>query len=169
MNWSRVHHLDQQYFALQFPELFRDELGTLRGVEAKLHVTKHATVRCFKARPVPVLQPPRIYQGPHLNAEGIHSTNEKVGVIADAPVPRDRSELKSCLGMVRYYYKFRHNISASWPLYIISYRTTSPGPGAQLSKPRLKSQRRCFSQQKYWFTITCRCLTYSRATRPPTE
>ena len=56
LNWSRVHHLDQEAFARQFPELFKYELGTLRGVEAKLHVTKDATVRCFKKRgPYPML------------------------------------------------------------------------------------------------------------------
>ena len=293
LNWSRVHHLDQEDFARQFPELFKDEIGTLRGVEAKLHVTKDATVRCFKARPVPYalrekvdaeldrlledgvikpvefsdyaapivpvlrangriricgdykltvnkvvlankhpipniedlyaklaggklysridlrnayeqillseesqklttvttsrglfcytrlcqgvsaspgifqrlmeqllqgipmtavylddivctgrteeesranlitvlgrlqtaglrlkldkcefLQPSCIYLGHRLDAEGIHPTNEKVRVIADAPVPRDRSELKSYLGMVCYYHKFLHNLSA---------------------------------------------------------
>ena len=52
LNWSRVHYLDQEDLSRQFPELFKDELGTLRGVEVKLHVTKDATVRCFKARPV---------------------------------------------------------------------------------------------------------------------
>ena len=48
-----MHHLDQEDFARQLLEIFKDELGTLRGVEAKLHVSKDATVRCFKARPVP--------------------------------------------------------------------------------------------------------------------
>ena len=48
-----MHHLDQEDIARQFPELFKDELGTLRGVETELYVTKDATVRCFKARPVP--------------------------------------------------------------------------------------------------------------------
>ena len=288
-----MHHLDQEDFARQFPDLFKYELGTLRGVEAKLHVTKDATVRCFKARPVPYalrekvdaelnrlledgvikpvefsdyaapivpvlrangriricgdykltvnkvvladkhpipniedlyakfaggklysridlrnayeqillseesqklttvttsrglfcytrlcqgvsarpgiflrlmeqllqgipmtavylddivctgrteeesranlvtvlgrlqtaglrlkldkcefLQPSCIYLGHRLDAEGIHPTNEKVRVIADAPVPRARSELKSYLGMVCYYHKFLHNLSA---------------------------------------------------------
>ena len=36
----------------------------------------------------------------------------------------------------------------SWPLCIISYRRTSPGPGVQFSKPRLKSHRGYFSQQE---------------------
>ena len=37
----------------------------------------------------------------------------------------------------------------SWSLCIISYRRTSPGLEAQLSKLRTKSQRGCFSQQTY--------------------
>ena len=53
LNRSMVHHLDQEDFGRHFPEFCKDELGTRRGVEAKLHVTKNATVRCFEARPVP--------------------------------------------------------------------------------------------------------------------
>ena len=110
-------------------------------------------------------QPSCIYLGHRL---AIHPTNEKVRVIADAPVPRDQRDVKSYLGMVCYYHKFLHNLSANWPSCIISYRT-SPGSGAQLSKLRVKSQRGCFSQQKYKFTMTRRCLSYSRATHPPME
>ena len=46
------------------------------------------------------LQPSCIYLGHGLDAEGNHPTNEEVRVIADAPVPRDQSEVKSYLGMV---------------------------------------------------------------------
>ena len=115
------------------------------------------------------LQPSCIYLGHRLDAEGIHPTNEKVRVIADAPVPRDRSELKSYLGMVYYYHKFLHNLSAKLaPLHHLLQKDVA-WSWAQLSKPRLKSQRGCFSQQKYLFTTTRRCLSYSRATHPPTE
>ena len=55
------------------------------------------------------LQPSCIYLGHRLDVEGIHPTNEKVRV------PRDHGELKSYLGMVCYYHKILHNISASSP------------------------------------------------------
>ena len=58
------------------------------------------------------LQPSCIYLGHRLDAEGIHPTSEEVRVIADAPVPRDQSEVKSYLGMVCYCHKFRPNLSA---------------------------------------------------------
>ena len=43
------------------------------------------------------LQPSCIYLGHGLDAEGIHPTNEKVRVIADAPVPRDQCEVNGML------------------------------------------------------------------------
>ena len=58
------------------------------------------------------LQPSCNYLGHRLDTKIIHPTNEKMRVIADAPVPRDQCEVKSYLGMVCYYHKFLHNLSA---------------------------------------------------------
>jgi len=37
----------------QYPALFDGELGTIKGVTAKLVVKENATPQCFKPRPVP--------------------------------------------------------------------------------------------------------------------
>ena len=53
LDWSAVHHIDNADFPHMFPDLFKDGLGKLKGVEAKLYVDKEALPRCFKPRSVP--------------------------------------------------------------------------------------------------------------------
>ena len=46
------------------------------------------------------------YLGYRIDASGIHPTNEKLKAIADAPAPKDVSQLKSYLGLLNFYRKF---------------------------------------------------------------
>ena len=38
LDWSTAHHLDSLDYARLFPELFREGMGSLKGVETKLYV-----------------------------------------------------------------------------------------------------------------------------------
>ena len=50
------------------------------------------------------------YLGYRIDAQGVHTTVEKVEAIWDAPVPRNTQELKSFLGILHYYDKFMPNL-----------------------------------------------------------
>ena len=54
LDWSAVHRIEHADFTNMFPDLFKDGLGKLKGVEAKLYIDKEAIPRCFKPRSVPV-------------------------------------------------------------------------------------------------------------------
>ena len=54
LDWSTVHHIDSVDNARLFPELFREGLGKLKGVETKLYVDDKVMTRCFKPRPIPL-------------------------------------------------------------------------------------------------------------------
>ena len=58
LDWSAIHSLSSNSDGLhnllqKHQQLFRDELGTLQGVEAVIHVPPHAQPRFYKARPIP--------------------------------------------------------------------------------------------------------------------
>ena len=58
LDWSAIHSLSSNSGGLhnllqKHQQLFRDELGTLQGVEAVIHVPPHAQPRFYKARPIP--------------------------------------------------------------------------------------------------------------------
>ena len=59
MNWQASHQvlrLDREEpngILEQYEEVFRDELGLLKGVEVKIHVDSQATPRLYRARNVP--------------------------------------------------------------------------------------------------------------------
>ena len=50
-----------------------------------------------------------VYLGHRIDKYGLHSTEEKVRAIRDAPILRGVSELKAYLGMLTYYSKFLHD------------------------------------------------------------
>ena len=56
MDWSTIHSVDGSS-GLQdlqkHQQFFQDELGTLQGTEAIIHVPPHTQPRFFKARPIP--------------------------------------------------------------------------------------------------------------------
>lgn len=55
------------------------------------------------------LQPSVIFLGYHVDAEGIHPTQEKLKAIVEAPAPKNVQELCSFLGLINYYGKFIQN------------------------------------------------------------
>lgn len=59
-----------------------------------------------------------IFLGHKIDSQGIHPTNEKIECINKAPSPQNLTELKSYLGLLNYYGKFIHMLSAKLkPLY----------------------------------------------------
>ena len=56
LNWGAINQVTSQIYKKvlnKYPEVFKDELGTLRGTRAKIHVDPQATPRFFKPRSVP--------------------------------------------------------------------------------------------------------------------
>ena len=58
------------------------------------------------------------YLGHKISAAGLQPTDEKVRAIAEAPTPRNVSQLRSFLGLVNYYGKFLPQLASTLaPLY----------------------------------------------------
>jgi len=56
----------------KYPDVFREELGTLKGHQAKIYVDPDATPKYCKARPVPYAMQPKVEaELEHLENEGI--------------------------------------------------------------------------------------------------
>lgn len=59
LDWPSIHsvssnsHDGLQNLLQKHQQLFKDELGTLQGVEAEIHVPPHTQPRFYKARPIP--------------------------------------------------------------------------------------------------------------------
>ena len=53
------------------------------------------------------------YLGYCINADGLHTTEEKVKAIRDAPQPQNQQQLRSFLGLVNYYGKFIPGLSTT--------------------------------------------------------
>ena len=51
------------------------------------------------------------YLGHHIDAEGLHTTAEKLAAIQKAPPPRNEHELRAFLGLLNYYGKFISSLS----------------------------------------------------------
>ena len=88
------------------------------------------------------------YLGHVISSEGLHTAEDKVVAIVDAPDLRNLTQLRSFLGMVNYYGKFLHNLAATLsPLYHLLKQTTAWhwGPkqkeASQSVKDMLKSNR----------------------------
>ena len=60
------------------------------------------------------------YLGHKVTSQGVHTTEEKVRAVIDAPAPQDVSQLKSYLGLLTYYHRFLPNLSTeAAPLYLL--------------------------------------------------
>ena len=53
------------------------------------------------------------YLGHQVDAQGLHTTTEKVDAVVHAPVPNNVQELRSFLGLLNYYGKFLPNLAAT--------------------------------------------------------
>ena len=52
------------------------------------------------------------YLGHLVDGEGLHATQEKIRALAEAPMPKDVTELMSFLGLLNYYGHFIPNLSS---------------------------------------------------------
>ena len=56
LDWGQIKHLHSQSakdVVDQFPEVFSDELGIIKGLKAKIHIKEDATPQFCKACSVP--------------------------------------------------------------------------------------------------------------------
>ena len=65
------------------------------------------------------------YLGYRIDKDGLHTTEDKIKAIVNAPIPDSVTKLKSFLGLVNYYGKFVKNISSILhPLYLLLKKDT---------------------------------------------
>ena len=65
------------------------------------------------------------YLGRKIDAEGLHTLEEKVLAVTRIPAPQNVTELRSYLGMLNYYHKFSSTIShVLTPLYLLLRKDT---------------------------------------------
>ena len=58
LDWCAINHVTSQVYKKvvdKYPEVFKDELSTLRGTTAKIHVDSQATPKFFKPHSVPYI------------------------------------------------------------------------------------------------------------------
>ena len=59
-----------------------------------------------------------IFCGIKISKEGFHKTQDKIEAVLDAPIPTDKTQVRSFLGLVNFYHKWLPNIAEiSKPLY----------------------------------------------------
>ena len=58
------------------------------------------------------MQPSVTFLGHRVDAEGIHTTEDKLKAIVEAPAPKNIQELRSFLGLINYYGKFIPNAAS---------------------------------------------------------
>lgn len=82
-------------------------LETLREVLQRLdkHNIKLNSDKCV------FMQERVVYMGHEVDEEGLHTTDEKVRAVRDAPAPENVSELRPYLGLVNYYGSFIPKLS----------------------------------------------------------
>ena len=90
------------------------------------------------------------FLGHVIDAEGVHTSPEKVLAIVEAPSPTNVTELWSILGMLQYYGKFLPNLSTLLHLLndlLLEGMSWSWQPECQVL---LSLQRRCCSLRRFW-------------------
>ena len=93
-------------------------------------------------------QPSVEYLGHHISADGLRPTQEKVRAIAEAPAPRNVSQLRSFLGLVNYYGKFLPNLSSTLaPLHRLLQKKSTWTWGSE--------QKKAFQEAKKQLTSPC--------------
>ena len=75
------------------------------------------------------------YLGHVIDAEGIHSTEDKVQAVLNAPAPQNVQDLRSYLGLIHYYHNFLCNLSTLLaPLHEMTRQNTKWKWGPTLQK-----------------------------------
>ena len=116
LDWSAVHRVDEVHYALMFPELFKDGLGKLKNVEAKLYVDSEAMPSCFKPCTVPLALRGKVDKVlDRLQAQGVIIPVELSDWAAPiVPVLKANGEVRIC-----GYYKLTANTAAKTDQYLI--------------------------------------------------
>ena len=84
-----------------------DEDHLKRLEEVLQHLQRHdIRARLAKCK---FMQPSVTFLGHRVDAEGIHTTEDKLKAIVEAPAPKKIQELRSFLGLINYYGKFIPN------------------------------------------------------------
>lgn len=64
------------------------------------------------------LEPEVVFCGIKISSKGLHKTDDKIKAVIDAPIPMDKTQLRSFLGLVNYYHKWLQNVAqTAKPLY----------------------------------------------------
>ena len=58
------------------------------------------------------MQPSVVYMGRRIMADGLQPTGDKVAAIRNAPIPRNKTELRSWLGMVNFHAQFLPHLAS---------------------------------------------------------
>ena len=89
----------------------------LAALEETLSRLERAGLRLQKKK-CSFMAPSVTYLGHQIDQHGLHPVADKVKAIKEAPRPRNKSELKSFLGLLSYYSRFLPNMSTTLaPLY----------------------------------------------------
>ena len=83
----------------------------LKNVDEVLRRLTAAGLKLNRAKCV-FMAPEVVYLGFRIDSVGLHPVKEKIEAIANAPAPRDITELRSYLGGLNYYAKFIPNLSS---------------------------------------------------------
>ena len=130
----------------------KTEQDHLRNLEKVVRYLNKAGLRLKRAK-CAFIHSSVEYLGHRISAEGIQSTQDKVRAIAEAPAPNNVSQLRSLLGVVKYYAKFLPNLSTA---LAILYR---------LLQKKAKwtwdaNQKEEFSEAKTRLTSSCVLMHY---------
>ena len=88
-----------------------DEEHLARLEKVLRHLLRHGVhVKLAKCK---FLQPSVNFLGHRVDADGIHTTDEKLKAIVEAPAPKNIQELRSFLGLINYYGKFIPNAATT--------------------------------------------------------
>ena len=95
------------------------------NLEAVLHRLGEAGLRLNREK-CTFLQPEVKYLGHKISAEGVHPLDEKIDSVQSFPTPKDKSEVATFCGMVKYYHRFLpHAASVLAPLYDLQKKDAS--------------------------------------------
>ena len=124
-----------------------EHLSNLKGV---LHKLKEAGMR-LKRKKCFFMRPEVEYLGHRISQKGLQPTKEKVKAIAEAPRPKNITELKAFLGLLNFYGKFLSNLATTVaPLYRLLQKKTEWQWGP--------AQEKAFGEAKELCTTSCdRC------------
>ena len=88
----------------------KDDAGHLANLEEVLRRLQLHGLRANKAK-CEFFKEKITYCGHDIDKDGLHKSAEKVEAVLNAPRPNDVAEVKSFLGLIKYYHRFLPNLS----------------------------------------------------------